>query len=88
MIDRGYTLSEITRACDAPLAKARQQPNVDRALDLFVQGVVDALKALPVEPVEYTMTEMGWEPGKGYYKETGGRRTHHGKAPRLPQKSD
>lgn len=45
-----YTLSDVTRAMDVPLAKARQQPNVDRALDIFAQGVVDALKALPPAP--------------------------------------
>lgn len=50
MTDRRYTMSEITQAADAPLAKARQQANVDRALDLFAQGLIDALKALPVEP--------------------------------------
>jgi hypothetical protein len=46
MTERTFTLSEITQAADAPLAKARQQASVDRALDLFAQGLIDALKAI------------------------------------------
>ncbi len=47
MTERLYTLAQITRAADAPFAAALQQPNVDRAVRFFAQGLIDALKALP-----------------------------------------
>lgn len=49
MTERRWTMAEITRACDAPFAEALKQPNTDRALRLFVQGLIDNLKALPDE---------------------------------------
>jgi hypothetical protein len=45
--ERRWSMSDITKCMDEPLAKARQQVDTDRALTLLVQGVIDALKALP-----------------------------------------
>jgi hypothetical protein len=47
MTERLYTLAQITQAADAPFAEALKQPNVDRAVRYFAQGLIDSLKALP-----------------------------------------
>ena len=46
--ERRYTLGEITHALSAPYAKAKAAPTAERAADLLSQGLIDALKALPV----------------------------------------
>jgi hypothetical protein len=43
---RRYTLAEITRAMDAPYADALKEPSTERAVNKFVQAVIDALKAM------------------------------------------
>lgn len=52
MTDRLYTLSDITKCADTPYAAAKAQPTVERALDVFAQGLIDALKALPASEHE------------------------------------
>lgn len=46
--ERRYTLGEITAAMAVPYAKAKAAPTAERAADLLSQGLIDALKALPV----------------------------------------
>lgn len=54
MTERRYTLSEVTGALGQALAVVRANPtssqSVERALDLYGQGVVDQLKAPPLPP--------------------------------------
>jgi hypothetical protein len=51
MTDRRYTLGEVTGVMGQALAAVRANPtssqSVERALDLYGQGIIDRLKALP-----------------------------------------
>lgn len=84
--ERTYTLAQITRAADAPFAEALQQPSVDRALRLFVQGLIDALKA-PPDP-QQGLADQTQELRTGYGKDDQAQNIYHRNPPRLPQKSD
>ncbi len=48
MTERTFTLSEITGCSAAPYAAALKEKSVERALRIFTNHLVDALKALPV----------------------------------------
>lgn len=47
MTERRYTLAEITNCMGPAYAEAVKQPTPERAMRIFTDLVVDALKALP-----------------------------------------
>ncbi len=55
MTERTFTLAEITGCSAAPYAAALKEKNVERALRLFTDGLVDGLKALPARPPRVAM---------------------------------
>lgn len=47
MTDRLFTLAEITEVMGPAYAESLREPTVERAMILFTQRTIDALKALP-----------------------------------------
>ena len=57
--DPAYRMSEITEAMAKPYAAALKEKSVERALRLFTEDVITALKALPARPPRVAMRSDG-----------------------------
>ena len=80
---RLFTLAEITHASGPAYAEAIRQATPERAMRLFTERLVDALKALADTPVRQNMSAVEYYP-----PDEDPPHIYHSNPPRLPQKSD
>lgn len=83
MTDRRYTLMDVTTAAGEALKLLTPAERLagERQVNIVLQGIIDRLKALPLEPkpvIEYHMTEMGVDAG-GFYHKTNGVKVYEAK---------